>query len=261
MKMPSQSRMTCASCALSDSCAPAGLASGEADGLARLISTRLRVRRGAALYRAGDPFKSLYVVWLGSLKSTMTSDDAREQVTGFHLAGETIGFDGFGADSYTCDTVALEDAEVCVIPYRRIEDAGATLPELRRSLHTAISREIGRKQGLMLMLGTMLADERLASFLLDLSDRYALRGLSSRDLGLRMSRAEIGSYLGITLETVSRVLSQFAKDGLIEVRQVRNVRITDRDGLRRLAAGLKTAPACTPPVRESRDEACVPAAA
>lgn len=184
------------------------------------MSTRLRIRRGGALYRRADAFKSLYAVRLGSLKSTTASDDGREQVTGFHMAGDMLGFDGLEDGSHACDTVALEDTEVCVFPYSRIDEATAALPALRRHFYRLMSREIVRKQGLMLMLGSMHADERLASFLVDLSDRFELRGYSSREFGLRMTRAEIGSFLGITVETVSRVISQFAKDGLIALRGV-----------------------------------------
>jgi CRP/FNR family transcriptional regulator len=161
--------------------------------------------------------------------------DGREQVAGFHMAGEMVGFDGLGAGSHACDVVALEDAEVCVFPYSRLEDADAPLA-LRRHLHRLMSREIVRKHALMLMLGSMQAHQRLATFLLDLADRFAARGYSKKEFMLRMTRAEIGSFLGITLETVSRVLSQFGRDGLIDVQHVTQVRIIDPEALRQLAA-------------------------
>jgi CRP/FNR family transcriptional regulator len=230
-------RPSCSNCVLRELCLPAGLSGDELESAQHLVSTRMRIRRGGALYRRGDEFRSLYVIWLGSLKSTVASDDAREQVAGFHMAGDMVGFDGLEGGSHACDTVALEDSEVCVFPYGRIDEAMATSPALRRHFHRLMSREIVRKHGLMLMLGSMDAHERLAGFLIDLSDRFELRGYSSREFVLRMTRAEIGSLLGITVETVSRVMSQLAKDGLIGLRGAREVAITDPVRLRRLAIG------------------------
>jgi CRP/FNR family transcriptional regulator, anaerobic regulatory protein len=205
------------------------------------VSTRVRVRRGAALYRRGDTFKSFYVVWLGSVKSTVASGDAREQVTGLHMAGEMVGFDGLESGLHACDVVALEDSEVCVFPYARVEEITASLPRLRGHFYRMMSREIIHQHGLMLMLGSMRADERLATFLLDLSDRYQSRGYSSTEFVLRMSRAEIASFLGITIETVSRVMSQFAKDGLIDLQGVKQVKISDVQRLRQRAVGREAA--------------------
>ena len=230
-------RSGCTSCVQRELCLPAGLSRDELESAQHLVSTRMRIRRGGALYRRGDEFKSLYVIWLGSLKSTVASDDAREQVAGFHMPGDMVGFDGLEGGSHACDTVALEDSEVCVFPYSRIDEAMATLPAWRRHFHRLMSREIVRKQGLMLMLGSMDAHERLAGFLIDLSDRFELRGYSSREFVLRMTRAEIGSLLGITVETVSRVMSQFAKDGLIALGGAKEVAITDPVRLRQLAIG------------------------
>ncbi|HEX4585426.1 MAG TPA: helix-turn-helix domain-containing protein [Burkholderiaceae bacterium] len=233
----SHPRASCASCAVRELCLPPGLSVSEMQSAEHLVSTRVRVKRGGALYRRGDAFKSLYAVWLGSVKSTVSSGDAREQITGLHMAGEVIGFDGLGTGLHVCDAVALEDTEVCVFPYSRIDEIVAAVPALARHLHQLMGREIARKQSLMLMLGSMSADERLATFLLDLADRFEARGYSSSEFVLRMTRAEIGSFLGITLETVSRVLSHFARDGWIDLSGVKQVRITDRAQLRRLAVG------------------------
>jgi CRP/FNR family transcriptional regulator len=189
------------------------------------------------------------VVWLGSLKSSVTSEDAREQVTGFNMAGDMVGFDGMGTDAHACDVVALEDTEVCVFPYSRIEELAETMPALRRHFYRLMSCEIVRKHGSMLMLGSMQADERLATFLLDLADRFERRGYSSREFMLRMTRAEIGSYLGLTLETVSRVMSQFTRDGLIALSGVKQVRLTDLARLRQRAVGRDVGRAEPAPVR------------
>jgi len=235
-------RVTCTSCVVRELCLPPGLSRNELESAEQLVSTRLRIRGGGALYRCGDAFKSLYVVWRGSVKSTVTSDDAREQITGFHLPGDMMGFDGLGAGSHTCDAVALEDSEVCVFPYSRIDGADAVLPALRRHFYQQMSRELVRKHESMLMLGSMRADERLATFLLNLSDRFDALGYSRREFVLRMTRADIGSFLGITLETVSRVMSQFARQGLIDFPGLKRVRIADRERLGRVALGREAAP-------------------
>jgi len=235
------SRVTCSNCLLRNLCLPPGLSHRELECAEHLVSTRLRIRRGASLYRSGDAFKSLYAVWLGSLKSTTSSDDAREQVTGFHMTGDMVGFDGLGAGSHTSDVVALEDTEVCVFPYQRLEEVTSAVPALRQHLHRLMSRDIVRQQRLMLMLGGMHAHERLAGFLVDLADRFEARGYSGREFILRMTRAEIGSFLGLTLETVSRVMSQFLRDGLIDLRNVKQIRLADPGRLRRIAAGTDVA--------------------
>jgi CRP/FNR family transcriptional regulator len=234
-------RVNCSNCALRRLCLPPGLSHREIECAEDLVSTRLRIRRGASLYRSGDAFKSLYAVRLGSLKSLTSTADAREQVTGFHMTGDMIGFDGLGAGSHTCGVVALEDAEVCVFPYQRLEEVTSTVPALRQHLHRLMSRDIVRQQHLMLMLGGMHAHERLAGFLVDLADRFEERGYSSREFILRMTRAEIGSFLGLTLETVSRVMSQFSRDGLIDLRNVKQIRLADPAKLRRIAAGGEAA--------------------
>jgi CRP/FNR family transcriptional regulator len=235
--LPPHLRVTCSNCLLRQLCLPPGLSHRDLECAENLVSTRLRIRRGASLYRGGDPFKSLYAVWRGSLKTTTSSADAREQVTGFYMSGDMIGFDGLAAGSHACDVLALEDSEVCVFPYQRLEEVVSTVPALRQHVQRMMSRDIVRQQHLMLMLGGMHAHERLAAFLVDLSDRFEVRGYSRREFILRMTRAEIGSLLGLTLETVSRVLSQFARDGLIDLRNVKQISLSDPEKLRRIAGG------------------------
>ncbi|HUN92551.1 MAG TPA: fumarate/nitrate reduction transcriptional regulator Fnr [Burkholderiaceae bacterium] len=232
----SQLRVACANCNLRELCLPVGLSMNELEKVEQLVSTRMRVKRGDALFRSGDHFESMYAVRFGFLKSLVMSNDGREQVTGFHMAGEIVGMDGISNESHTCDAVALEDTEVCVIPYDRLEEVADSLPVLRRHFHQVMSREIVREHGVMLLLGSMHAEERLAAFLLNLSQRFEARGYSRTEFVLRMTRAEIGSFLGLKLETVSRVMSRFAQDGLLEVNQ-KHVRIIDTDGLRALVSG------------------------
>ena len=189
------------------------------------VSTHKRLKRDETLYHAGQPFNSLYAVRSGFLKSRAVLEDGRNQVTGFHMAGEIVGMDGIGTDRHSADIVALEDSEVCVIPYERLEH-----PALQRQLHKVMSRAIVRDQGVMLLLGTMRAEQRLAAFLLNLSQRFMARGYSASEFHLRMSRIDIGSYLGLSLETVSRLFSRFHAGQLISVQQ-RHIRILDVVGL------------------------------
>jgi CRP/FNR family transcriptional regulator, anaerobic regulatory protein len=239
-------KVACSNCNLRELCLPVGLSLEDIDRIENLVSTRRRVPRGEALFRAGDRFDALYAVRVGFLKSTVVSPDGREQVTGFHMAGELIGMDGIGSNAHACDTVALEDAEVCTIPYARLEEMTDTVPALRGHLHRVMSREIVREHGVMLLLGSMHAEERLAAFLLNLSQRFEQRGYSRSEFVLRMTRAEIGSFLGLKLETVSRALSKFAADGVIEVNQ-KLIRILDAEGLRALVGGRGEH--CEPPRR------------
>jgi CRP/FNR family transcriptional regulator len=216
----------CTSCNLREFCLPCGAHDPDAalsDGLAY---TRKRVRRGETLYYAGGSFDSLYAVRSGFFKSSVMLEDGRDQVTGFHMAGEILGMDGIGTDSHNAGVTALEDSEVCIIPYERLAE-----PRQQRQLHKVMSRELVRDQGVMMLLGTMRAEERLAAFLLNLSQRFVARGFSPHEFHLRMTREEIGSYLGLSLETVSRLFSRFQEEGLITVQQ-KHIRILDVPGLR-----------------------------
>jgi CRP/FNR family transcriptional regulator len=216
----------CSTCNLREVCLPCGLAGSRHALLDDVVYTRKRVRRGEALYRAGSPFESIYAVRSGFFKSRMVLGDGRDQVTGFHMAGEIVGMDGIGHGAHAADLMALEDSEVCVIPYARLHE-----PDLQRQLHKAMSRELVRDHGVMMLLGTMRAEERLAAFLLSLSQRFVARGYASDEFHLRMTRNEIGSYLGLSLETVSRLFSRFHDEGLVAVQQ-KHIRILDIPGLR-----------------------------
>ena len=179
---------------------------------------RRRIKRGDYLYHYGAEFHALYVVRAGSFKTVLLTEDGREQVTGFHMAGEVLGLDGMGAETYAGDAIALEDGEVIEIPFADIDALLCRDPRLQRELFRMLSHEIQRERALMLLLGSMRAEERLAAFLLNLSQRLAARGYSATRFILRMTREEIGSLLGLKLETVSRILSRFQCEGLISVR-------------------------------------------
>jgi CRP/FNR family transcriptional regulator len=210
---------------------PLGLSDSEMERVDEVVATRRKVARGDNLFRNGDKFSALYAIRTGFFKTRISSEDGRDQVTGFQMAGEIIGLDGIVSDQHTCDAVALEDAEVCVMPFDRIEELSREITSLQRHVHKIMSREIVRENGVMLLLGSMRAEERLAAFLLNLVQRLHARGFSQSELVLRMTREEIGSYLGLKLETVSRTFSKFVEEGIVEVKQ-RHVRILNPDGLK-----------------------------
>ncbi len=231
----SQLKTACSNCSLRELCMPIGLAPEDIDRLDELVDGRRRVKRGDSLYRAGETFNALYAVRSGFFKTRLTFDDGRDQVTGFYMAGELLGMDGISLERHNCDAVALEDSEICMIPYARLEALSQEVKSLQRHFHKVMSREIVRENGVMMLLGTMRAEERLAAFLLNISQRLQLRGYSALEFNLRMTREEIGSYVGLKLETVSRLFSRFHAEGLIEVDQ-RRVCIRDIEGLRAVYA-------------------------
>lgn len=226
-------KVACSNCNLRELCMPMGLSAVELDRIDEVVSVRRKIKRGTPLFRNGEKFASLYAIRTGFFKTCVASEDGRDQVTGFQMAGEIIGLDGIVNDHHTCDAVALEDAEVCVMPFDRIEELSREINGLQRHVHKIMSREIVREHGVMLLLGSMRAEERLAAFLLNLVQRLHARGFSQSELILRMTREEIGSYLGLKLETVSRTFSKFSEDGIIEVKQ-RHVRIMDTDALSKI---------------------------
>jgi CRP/FNR family transcriptional regulator len=193
--------------------------------------TRRRLEAGQHLYRAGQPFNALFLVNVGCLKTCELSDDGREQVTGFRMRGDLIGAESIGLHGYACDVVALEASEVWELPYPPMLTACLRVAELQARLTSALAEEIRRDRSWMLALGTLGAERRVASFLLDLAARYGRLGFSARHFILRMSRADIASFLALKHETVSRVLSRLQERGLIRVER-REIRILDADGLR-----------------------------
>ncbi|MFM9971309.1 MAG: fumarate/nitrate reduction transcriptional regulator Fnr [Burkholderiales bacterium] len=221
----------CTNCNLRELCLPCGLTGSDAARAEQLVYTRKRIKHGETLYRAGDPFTSLYAIRTGFFKTTMIFDDGREQVSAFHMGGEMMGMDGIGAGVHGTNAISLEDGEICVIPYSRLQELAHDMPVLQTQFHKVMSREIVREHGVMMLLGSMRAEERLAAFLLNLSQRYGARGYSRDDFQLRMTRDEIGSHLGLKLETVSRAFSKFQEEGVLSVQQ-KHIRILDMNALR-----------------------------
>jgi CRP/FNR family transcriptional regulator, anaerobic regulatory protein len=210
-----------------------GLSDDEIRLLDGLVASRRKVRRQQPLYRAGDAFEALYAIRTGSFKTDVLLEDGREQVTGFHMTGEILGLDGISAEEHACNAMALEDSEVCVIAFARLEALSRQIESLQHQFHKVMSREIVRDHGVMMLLGSMRAEERLAAFLLNMSQRLTTRGFSPAEFHLRMTREEIGSYLGLKLETVSRAFSRFQEEGLVAVQQ-KHIRILNAPGLKRV---------------------------
>ena len=227
-----RSDLNCSSCNLREICLPAGCLE-ELERIENIVYARRRLKRGETLFNAGDDFNAVYAIRSGFFKTCLVDGEGREQVTGFFMGGELLGMDGVGSGRYNGAAVALEDSEICVMPFALVEQMAREVPALQRHLHSVLAREIVRDHGVMMLLGSMRSEERLATFLINLSKRLVRRGYSASDFHLRMTRDEIGSYLGLKLETVSRLFSSFQKDGLIEVQQ-KHVRILDIDGLERV---------------------------
>ncbi|WP_326537160.1 fumarate/nitrate reduction transcriptional regulator Fnr [Pseudorhodoferax sp.] len=230
---PQTIKVACSNCNLRELCMPMQLDQQALERIDEVVATRKSIKRGATLFRSGEKFTSLYAIRTGFFKTLVATDDGREQVTGFQMAGEIIGLDGIVNDKHSCDAVALEDAEVCVMPFDRLEELSREVNALQHHVHKIMSREIVREHGVMLLLGSMRAEERVAAFLLNLVKRLHARGFSRSELVLRMTREEIGSYLGLKLETVSRTFSKFVEEKIVEVKQ-RHLRILDADALQRI---------------------------
>jgi CRP/FNR family transcriptional regulator len=221
-----------------------GLSHADLDKVDALVKERVALKKGGSLYRHGDLMTSVYSIRFGTLKTEHGLSDGRSQVVGFHLPGEILGLDAIGDGHHQSDAIALEDSEACIIRFAEFESLARQIPALQNQFHRILSRELTQDQRHLLALGSMRAEERLAGFLLSLSERLAARGYTNHEFDLRMSREEIGSYIGIQIETVSRLLSRFAEAGLIQVKQ-RHVKLIDMDGLYELA-GLSNVENRTP---------------
>jgi len=221
----------CTGCAMRNVCVPAGFSLSEIARFEGTVVAKRRIAAGQHLFSAGSLSSSLLAIRCGFVKTSITTDDGREQVTGFHMMGEVVGIDALANGRHQSDAVALEDTEVCEIPFLALEDLSHDVPAMQRKLYQLMLDEIQRERETMLLLGTMRAEERLAAFLLNLGRRYEARGFSALRFLLRMSRADIGSYLGLRLETVSRLFSRFQVEGLLRV-DTKSVAILDAEGLK-----------------------------
>ncbi len=214
-------------------CLPVGMSQQDLVKMDTLVQERIRVHKGETLYRMGEPLTAVYAIRFGTLKTHVTMEDGRTQITGFHLPGEVVGLDGLSEMQHASDATALEDTEVCVVRFDDLQTLSGTLPSLQQQFLRLMSKEISQDQVMLITLGSMRAEERLAAFLVNMSERLSMRGYSSSEFVLRMSREEIGSYLGLKLETVSRLFSRFAEAGLIQIRQ-RHVKLVDMEGVKQV---------------------------
>ena len=227
-------QVKCGDCRLSGICLPISLHIDDIDKLNDIIQRGRPLQKGDYLYRAGEPFQSVYAVRSGTVKGISVSNDGEEQVTGFYLPGEIVGMDGLANNRYVNSALALETSAVCEIPFNRLEELSLKIPTLQRHFFQLMSREITVEQRLITLLSKNSAEERVAALLLSISRRNHARNLSAFSFRLPMSRADIGNYLGLTIETVSRVFSRFQKSEILKVDR-KEITIADMDGLKQLA--------------------------
>lgn len=223
----------CANCMMHWACLTNAVPTAQRTQLERMVHTWRKVGKGEALFRAGDAFHAIYAIRSGSFKTVVSHPNGSNHVTGFQLSGETLGLDGIAADEHTCDAIALEDSTVCCMPFHCVEDLCQDIRPLQHRLHQLLAEEIVRESGLMLLLAGLTAEARVATFLLNLSSRMQARGYSAASFTLRMTRDEIGSYLGMQLETVSRALSRFQRSGWLTV-EGKQITLLDSTALRSL---------------------------
>ncbi|MCM0035262.1 MAG: fumarate/nitrate reduction transcriptional regulator Fnr [Burkholderiaceae bacterium] len=223
----------CSTCMMASVCLPVGMSPSEVTQLDDLVKERLRVEKGQALFQHGAPLDALFGLRTGSIKTQMIEASGQHQITGFFLPGEIVGLDGMMEGIHSSTAIAMEDSEVCVVKLDDIDEISRYVPTLQHQVRRLMSKEIARSHQVLLALGSMRSEQRLAAFLINLSQRLTALGYSSTEFIMRMSREETGNYLGLTLETVSRLFSRFARDGVIRVNQ-REIKILDMDALREL---------------------------
>lgn len=210
-------RVACKNCSLATLCLPMGLSLDDVEQLDTIVKRARPLHRGDYVFRNGERFHSLYVVKTGSVKTYAPSPEGGEHVLGFHLPGELIGLDAIEKEVHACSAKVLETSAICEVPFSSLEALSNTIPSLQHQLYRLLSKEIGHDTEMLLLLGKKSAEERLAAFLLSMSGRLRIRGLSPTDFYLSMSRYEIGNYLGLAVETVSRLFTRFQDDGLLKV--------------------------------------------
>lgn len=227
-------KVACRDCSLSSLCLPMGLRPEDVDRLDAIVKRNRPLQRGDNLFRTGDPFRHLYVVKTGAIKTFTQTNEGDEQVVGFHLPGEVLGMDAIQDGNHGCNARALETTAICELPFDRLEELSSNIPSLQHQMFRLLSKEIAQEAEMMALLGRSTAEERVASFLISLSNRFKRRGFSPTDFFLSMSRQEIGSYLGLALETVSRLFTRFQDERILKVER-KHVQILDLERLRTMA--------------------------
>jgi CRP/FNR family transcriptional regulator len=227
-------RVNCSDCRLNSICLPIALEAQDIERLDNIIQRSKPLRKSDHIYRENEPFTSVYAVRAGSVKAYKITGDGKEQVTGFYFPGELLGVDGIATNSHVVSAKALETATVCEIPFKRLEELSTKLPSLQRHFFKLMSQEITQDQQLITMLSKNSAEQRIASLLISISTRSAKLKLSATSFRLPMSRTDIGNYLGLTVETVSRIFSRFQKAQLLEVEN-KEIRILDIEEMKNMA--------------------------
>lgn len=227
---------SCSNCQLSAICLPIALETRDIDRLNEIIQRSRPLRKGEHVFNEEDKFTSIYAVRSGALKTYTVTEDGREQVTGFYLPGEIFGMDGMGSGSHTNSAKALETAAICEIPFHQLQELSHSISGLQKNLFQVIGKEINYEQQLITLLSKNSAEQRIASLLVSVSARNNRRRLSELSFRLPMSRTDIGNYLGLTVETVSRVFGRFQKLGLLAVDN-KELTILDLDRLHGIAHG------------------------
>lgn len=223
----------CTSCMLGHLCMPRGMNHSDVMRLNQIIKERIRLSKGDFLFKANDELSAIYSIRSGSIKMQLEHESGHVQITGFFLPGEVLGLDSISSGQYLSNAIALEDTEVCVMRMETLDSLAEEAPALQTQLRKLLSHEISRSHTMILSLGAMRSSQRFACFLLNVSDRYGALGYSPNEFVLRMSREEIGSFLGLTLETISRLFSRFQREGIIRIQQ-REVTLLDREALQAL---------------------------
>ena len=221
-----KAKATCINCNWQKLCLPIALSPQELGRIDKMITVRRKLKRNEALFRTGDDFTGLYAIRSGFFKTSTALEFGREQVMGFQMPDDILGLDGILNDHYNCNAIALQDAEVCSLPLDRIAEPSSSAIPLQHHVHKIMSREIVQAQEVMLMLGSMRSEERLAAFLLNIVERLHAHGFSRTEVILQMTREDIGSYLGMKLETVSQIFARMIEQDLLEVNQ-RHIHILD----------------------------------
>jgi len=229
-------KVHCQECSLSDLCLPHGMETGEISQLDNILKRKQPFQSGQHLFRPGDKSASIFAVRSGALKSYCITEDGDEQVLGFTLPGELVGLDGLAGEHYASASVALETSSVCELPFNQLEELCHQLPGLQKQMMRLVGKEISSDQHMLMLLGKRNAEERLASFLLSLSSRYSARGLSADEFNLPMSRQDIGNYLGLAIETVSRLFAHFQDEKLLKVNR-KQIKILDQAALKSMVEG------------------------
>lgn len=237
-------RVSCSSCSLSELCLPHGLDADELAQLDALIKHKPTIEKGQTLFRAGETLKAVHAIRSGSFKTVVLTNSGSEQITGFYLPGELVGLDGLGENMHKCTAIALESSTTCALEMTDLESLCCSMLGLRRQMFHLIGNEINHDHDILLALGQMKGEERLAAFLLSLSKRLEQRGFSPVDFNLSMPRHDIANYLGLAVETLSRIFSRLQDEKILKTNR-RYIHILDPEALRRLAHAESPAKAGT----------------